>query len=102
MQKKEETRLKHCKLSMKKLLALLMALVLVSATLAVASAEVDFSAFDWEIPAETVTITYYDGQELPESCAKKQALMHEFMLKYFNIDLQRIVFENDVEERLRL
>lgn len=94
--------MKHCKLSMKKLLALLMALVLVSATLAVASAEVDFSAFDWEIPAETVTITYYDGQELPESCAKKQALMHEFMLKYFNIDLQRIVFENDVEERLSM
>ena len=81
---------------MKKLLVFLLTLMLMSTSFVSASADVDFSAFDWDPPAETVTITYYDGQELPETCEKKQALMHEFMLKYFNIDLQRIVFENDV------
>ncbi len=87
---------------MKKLLVFLLTLMLMSTSFVSASADVDFSAFDWDPPAETVTITYYDGQELPETCEKKQALMHEFMLKYFNIDLQRIVFENDVEERLSM
>ena len=85
---------------MKKLLALVLSLIMVCALLPMASAEIDVSVFEWEKPDEVITITYYDGSELPESCAKKQEVMHEFLLKYFNIDLQRIVYENDIEERL--
>ena len=85
---------------MKRTLAWVLALVMACAWVIGAAAEVNTSFFEWEVPEETVTITYYDGQELPEEAAKKQAVMHEFMLKYFNIDLQRIVYENDIQERL--
>ena len=85
---------------MKKWLALILTVVMLGTLAVSAGAEIDASVFEWEAPAETVKITYYDGQELPESCAKKQELMHDFLLKYFNIDLVRIVYENDIEERL--
>ena len=85
---------------MKKWLALILTVVMLGTLAVTAGAEIDASVFEWEAPAETVKITYYDGQELPESCAKKQELMHDFLLKYFNIDLVRIVYENDIEERL--
>ena len=85
---------------MKKWLSLILIVIMLSPLAVSANAEIDVSVFEWEAPAETVTITYYDGQELPESCERKQALMHDFLLKYFNIDLQRIVYENDIEERL--
>ena len=85
---------------MRRYFILFMAAVLLCSFTFSAVAEIDTSVFDWEKPEETITITYYDGSELPEECAKKQELMHEFLLKYFNIDLQRIVYENEIEERL--
>lgn len=87
---------------MKKLLAVVLALMLASAALVGASAEIDFSAFEWEVPEETVTITYYAGSDLPETSEKTMESMHAFLLKYFNIDMQRIVYENDIEERLAM
>lgn len=88
---------------MKKTLCLLFSIALcLTMTAGAALAEIDMSAFAWEAPAETVTITYYGGQTLPETNVKETELMHEFLLKHFNIDLQRIVFENDIEERLAM
>lgn len=78
------------------------ALFCLSFTWRTASAEINMSAFEWEAPEETVTIAYYGGQELPETNEKEMEIMHEFLLKYFNIDLQRIVYENDTEERLAM
>lgn len=88
---------------MKKLFVLLLALTMISSCfIGGATAEIDFSAFQWEVPAETQTITYYAGSDLPETNDKTKGLMQEFMLKYMNIDFQRIVFENSIEERLAM
>lgn len=87
---------------MKKLGILLLSILLCLSFMGPAQAAVDMSAFEWEVPEETVTITYYGGQDLPETNEKTMALMHQFLLENFNIDMQRIVFENDVEERLAM
>ena len=67
---------------MKKFGILLFCAVLcLSWTWGTALADVDMSAFEWEVPEETVTLVYYGGQELPESNEKEMEFMHQLLLK---------------------
>ncbi len=87
---------------MNKKMVLIVTLILVTTLSMGVFAEIDFSAFEWTPPEETATITYYAGSDLPETNTKTMEVMHDLLLKYFNIDMQRIVYENDREERLAM
>jgi len=59
--------------------------------------------FGWEIPEETLEFTYYMGEQMdPEKAKANSVHMDEFLLKEFNVKLNKIVYNTDVTERLNL
>ncbi len=62
------------------------------------------NAYGWEVPEETITITYYSGrgkgnQADEDAFAKPMA---DFLKNEFNVVLNKIVFDMDMNEKLNL
>lgn len=58
--------------------------------------------FGWVIPEKTMEITYYGGQDNPDTVAKNCEAKMAYLLKNFNVKLNKIVYDNDMVERLNL
>lgn len=62
--------------------------------------------FGWEIPDETIEITYYAGGgniwDTPEKLAENSKHMVDFFLDEFNVKINKIIFQMDTTERLNM
>ncbi len=58
--------------------------------------------FGWEVPEKTLEISYYVGQDNPDTAAKNSKLMNDFLLKNFNVKINKIVYDTDMIEKLNL
>jgi len=58
--------------------------------------------FGWEIPEETIEITFYAGQDNPDNAEEDAKLIGEYILEKFNVKLNKIVYDTDMTERLNL
>lgn len=81
------------------------ALVVVSAILL--STSIAWSApkanqYGWEVPDTTIVINHYAGQDSPDAVAGRNKIFTQYMLDVFNVKLNKIVYDNDVGERLNL
>lgn len=60
------------------------------------------NAYGWNVPKDTIEIEYFAGQDSIANVEKYTKRMREFLLENFNVDLNKIVYETDVDERLNL
>lgn len=67
-----------------------------------AAGEPTVNEFGWEIPEKTLDLTYYGGQDDPDASAKRTAVISKYLLEKFNIKADKIVYDNDVAERLSM
>lgn len=58
--------------------------------------------FGWEVPKETITITYYAGYDDPAEAEKYAEPMAKFYKEKFNVEFKKIVYNVDMVERLNL
>lgn len=56
----------------------------------------------WEMPKETIKFSIYAGQDDPDKDAKTTKNLHDYILKNFNVDITRIVYDTDSTEKLSL
>lgn len=67
-----------------------------------ASATGTKNIYGWTVPEKTINIEFYAGQESPDDCKKYSEKMEEFLLKNFNVKMNKIVYDEDMSERLNL
>jgi putative aldouronate transport system substrate-binding protein len=58
--------------------------------------------YGWQVPDKTITISFYAGKDNPETVAKNTPQMDRFLLEKFNVKIQKIVYDTDMDERLSL
>lgn len=58
--------------------------------------------YGWEVPEKTLEISYYVGQDNPDTAAKNTKLMNEYLLEKFNVKINKIVYDTDMIEKLNL
>ncbi len=86
---------------MKRTLALILALTLALCLVpAFGEESAKVNMYGWEIPEETITFTTYAGSDNPDTVAKNAAIMHDYLLENFNVDITLQVYDNDATERL--
>ncbi|WP_304944155.1 sugar ABC transporter substrate-binding protein [Vallitalea guaymasensis] len=65
--------------------------------------ELEKNMFGWEIPNETIQIShFYASAQNPDKTEKETKAMREYLLKEFNVELNKIVYDTDSNERLNL
>jgi ABC-type glycerol-3-phosphate transport system substrate-binding protein len=64
--------------------------------------EPKINRFGWEIPDETIEITYYGGYGNPDKLKANSQHMVDFFLEEFNVKINKIVYEVDATERLNM
>ena len=65
----------------------------------------EVNKYGWEVPEETITFTYYYGDDATLDQAEEDerlAYTDEVLLEEFNVDINRIVYKQDPVERLNL
>jgi hypothetical protein len=67
-----------------------------------AGATTGVNEYGWKIPAQTISFSFYAGQDNPDNVPKYGTKLDEYLLKKFNVKLQKIVYDTDVNERLSL
>ena len=73
-----------------------------AASSATASAPANTNIFGWAVPEKTMEITYYAGQDNPDTNAENCEAKAAYLLKNFNVKLTKIVYDDDMEQRLNL
>lgn len=58
--------------------------------------------FGWEVPAKTLELTYYVGQDNPDTAAKNSKEIGQYILDKFNVKINKIVYDTDMVEKLNL
>lgn len=59
--------------------------------------------YGWEMPKETINISYYYAQQTsPTEDAKYTKQLHDYILEKFNVNLEKICYDTDANERLNL
>lgn len=58
--------------------------------------------YGWELPAETIEINFYAGQDNPDTVKENSRLMQQFLLEKFNVKLNKTVYDVDMNEKLNL
>jgi ABC-type glycerol-3-phosphate transport system substrate-binding protein len=58
--------------------------------------------YGWEVPDKTIVINHYSGQDSPDAVAGRNKIFTKYLLDQFNVQLNKIVYDNDVGERLNL
>lgn len=58
--------------------------------------------YGWEVPEKTLEISYYVGQDNPDTVAKNSKLISDLLLEKFNVKLNKIVYDTDMIEKLNL
>lgn len=58
--------------------------------------------YGWEVPEETLVIDYYGGQGDPNDYEKYGKQLQEYILEEFNVKLNKVVYDDDISERLNL
>jgi len=58
--------------------------------------------FGWEIPEKTIKIDFYAGQDNPDTVAENSEKKRQWLLDNFNVELNKIVYDTDMDERLNL
>ncbi|WP_309122358.1 sugar ABC transporter substrate-binding protein [Paenibacillus sp.] len=67
-----------------------------------AAKEETVNEFGWKVPAETLEINFYAGQDNPDKVAENSKMIQEFLLEKFNVKLNKIVYDVDMNEKLNL
>lgn len=61
------------------------------------------NAFGWDVPAETINFSFYKkGQINPDKSETNLEIMNAYLLEEFNININKIVYDTDREERFNL
>lgn len=64
---------------------------------------VSTNQFGWEVPKEQIELTYYSKrQRNPDKEEAYLEMMHNYLLSEFNVNLNKIVYDTDPEERFNL
>jgi putative aldouronate transport system substrate-binding protein len=71
-------------------------------TVAATPVAAKINEFGWEVPDKTIDITFYAGQDNPDKTKEKGATLHKFLLDNFNVNLNKIVYDMDIDEKLNL
>lgn len=59
--------------------------------------------YGWDIPETTTKFSYYTkGKGNPDKAKKNSEQMHQYILDKFNVDIDKIVYDTDGDERLNL
>lgn len=59
--------------------------------------------YNWEIPTETIDLEYYYKRQVnPEKDEAYTEMLHNYLLDEFNINLTKVVYDTDPEERFNL
>ncbi|MFF2909830.1 sugar ABC transporter substrate-binding protein [Paenibacillus sp. NPDC057934] len=59
--------------------------------------------FGWKLPQKTTQIHFFQAEKgNPDKINKKQAAFHDYLLKEFNVDMQRSSLDVDPKEKLNL
>ena len=58
--------------------------------------------YGWEVPDKTLVINDYAGQDDPNAVWNKHVILNQYMQDVFNVRLNKIIYDNDVGERLNL
>ena len=56
--------------------------------------------YGWEVPDKTLVINHYSGQDSPDAVAGRNKILTQYLQDVFNVKLNKIVYDNDVGERL--
>lgn len=87
---------------MKKILAFVLAMLMVLSMAPVMAESTVTNMWGWEVPEETIKFTAYIGSSNPDDLAEDWAMMHDYLVENFNVDITLQVFDNDATERLNL
>ena len=87
---------------MKKILAFVLAMLMVLSMAPVMAESTVTNMGGWEVPEETIKFTAYIGSSNPDDLAEDWAMMHDYLVENFNVDITLQVFDNDATERLNL
>jgi hypothetical protein len=60
------------------------------------------NAYGWNVPVNTLSFTYYAGQDSPDGVAFRTQVIDKMLLDQFNVKLTKIVYDIDPTERLNL
>lgn len=60
------------------------------------------NAYGWNVPVDTLSFTYYAGQDSPDGVAFRTQVIDKMLLDQFNVKLTKIVYDIDPTERLNL
>lgn len=71
-------------------------------TEASAPKEPKINEYGWEVPEETMEVTFYGSQESQTNFDKFGPEIDEFLLENFNLKITRINYDSDRDERLNL
>ncbi|UVI29726.1 sugar ABC transporter substrate-binding protein [Paenibacillus spongiae] len=58
--------------------------------------------FGWKVPKETLEINFYAGQDNPDTVKENSKLMQQFLQEKFNVKMNKIVYDVDMNEKLNL
>ncbi|MHA2857071.1 sugar ABC transporter substrate-binding protein [Paenibacillus lautus] len=58
--------------------------------------------YGWKVPNKTLEINFYAGQDNPETVKENSVMMQKFLLEKFNVKLNKIVYDVDMNEKLNL
>ena len=58
--------------------------------------------FGWTIPEKPIVITFFDRQDNPETTGQMLLMLRDYIIEEFNVELNRIVYDTDRDERLNL
>jgi ABC-type glycerol-3-phosphate transport system substrate-binding protein len=58
--------------------------------------------YGWEVPDKTLVINDYAGQDDPNAVWNKHVILNQYLQDVFNVRLNKIIYDNDVGERLNL
>jgi putative aldouronate transport system substrate-binding protein len=65
-------------------------------------AMVKTNEFGWEVPEKTIKFEIYGGKDNPDKIEKNQKRLHDFLVKHFNVDIKKFVYDIDQKQKLSL
>ena len=72
---------------MKKILAFVLAMLMVLSMAPVMAESTVTNMWGWEVPEETIKFTAYVGSSNPDDLAEDWAMMHDYLVENFNVDI---------------
>lgn len=83
-------------------LLLIVSMVLMTVGIALGGQKSKVNAYGWEVPEKPITITYYAGYGDQKEVDKLAAPLVEWYKKNFNVIIKKIVYPQDMNEKLNL